>query len=248
MKRSALIIGAPCEKGAKGYLPGVEADIANYKEYLTSPLGGFWRKDEIITLRNPSGNQVRSSLDTLKSSDYSMTVFCGHGYHSSEDDSTFIQINSNDEMDGKELRTGAKRRVIIYDCCRELTYRTVVEAYERALKSEPPHLNAEECRYWYDQQIEKCPSAQFILNACAIDELSSEKSDRGGNYSSALLDSADKWWRASTKDTRTKYKIFTVSEAHRIASGIVSSESDYLQNPQIEMPRTEVNFPFAVIA
>ena len=54
MKRRALIIGNPGEKGKEGYCAGVLKDVENYQEFLMSPVGGSWEKSEIAVRLLPS--------------------------------------------------------------------------------------------------------------------------------------------------------------------------------------------------
>jgi hypothetical protein len=52
MNRRAILIEAAKIKGCD-YIPGAEKDVENYKEYLTSKVGGFWYNNEIVVLRKP---------------------------------------------------------------------------------------------------------------------------------------------------------------------------------------------------
>jgi hypothetical protein len=112
--RRALIIGAPDEK-----IPGVNSDIKNLRTHLKSPIGGLWHENEIITLISPSVNEVRKEINVLKSKDYSVIFFAGHGYYSIQRKCTIVNLNSRETLDSFELRCGAQKHTLILDCCRK---------------------------------------------------------------------------------------------------------------------------------
>lgn len=80
MKRKMLIIANPGERDAENYCEGVNQDVPRYHRFFTSIQGGAWKTDEIKTLIRPEPREVDLALSELKSADYSMVIFCGHGY------------------------------------------------------------------------------------------------------------------------------------------------------------------------
>ena len=102
MKRRALLIGAPGALGEDGYLPGVRRDLMNYHDFFVSPLGGAWRESEIQTLINPTRHQVREELGSLRTADYSIAIFSGHG-HDHRREGTIIALANDQTMSAKEL-------------------------------------------------------------------------------------------------------------------------------------------------
>ena len=86
MRRKALIIGnSGDKKNPNEYLEGVEKDIKNYKDFLLSPIGGLWNKEEISVSLNETKEQIRKELIALKQNKYDFVfiLFSGHGSYSS---------------------------------------------------------------------------------------------------------------------------------------------------------------------
>lgn len=75
-----LIIANPGERDAENYCEGVNQDVTRYQCFFTSIQGGAWKSDEIKTLICPEPWEVALALSELKSAEYSMVIFCGHGY------------------------------------------------------------------------------------------------------------------------------------------------------------------------
>ena len=107
MDRKALIISNPGEVGEENYCDGVSVDVANYINYLTSPLGGAWYRSEIIHLDRPTSTEVDKQIKLLKGCDYAFIAFCGHGYYSFELKSTILILRKHIELDSLSLRSGA---------------------------------------------------------------------------------------------------------------------------------------------
>jgi hypothetical protein len=248
MKRKALIIGSPGNEGEKFYLPGVEVDFQAYVAFLKSPLGGAWRDDEIIAWRNPSDILVRIAIRLQADADFSMTVFCGHGYHDEEQDSTYVVLEKDVNLDSTFLRRGASKHILVLDCCRELQPTPKMESFREVTAAAQPSLSATECRLFYDQAIEQCANGLVVLHGCAVDEVSNEDSEDGGYYSNGLISAAKGWLKRSKVDTRTDYEVLSITSAHDLTVKTVHRLSGERQNPKIERPRTEKQFPFAVIA
>ena len=244
MMRRALIIGAPDDS-----IPGVMKDMASYRNFLLSPLGGAWTSDEIVTLTSPTKASVQTHVDALSDAEYSFTVFAGHGRHLVPSNATIIQIQPNIEMDSSELRQGAEKHTLILDCCRLSSLRKLTEdrmfakADQRGLT-----LNATECRRYFDQQISESAKGLVVLFSCSVDETAGESEERGGYYSSSLILAAEEWKRGSKTDLSKEYAIFSVLKAHEAATLRVKGLSGNRQNPTVEHPRVEKFFPFAVIA
>ena len=93
MNRKVLIISNP-GKG-ENYCEGVNKDVENYKAFFTSALGGGWYMNEIKHLHCPNQYSVTAELDLMKDVDYSIVIFCGHGYYSSNFDETIVELQDN---------------------------------------------------------------------------------------------------------------------------------------------------------
>ncbi|WP_185731203.1 MULTISPECIES: caspase family protein [unclassified Burkholderia] len=248
MNRKALIIASPGKKGTDGYLPGVERDMKRYKEFLKSPLGGAWRDDEIAVLENPSKAIVDVNIILQSMADYSFTVFCGHGRHIGNPGSTYVQINDVTEIDSNLLRKGAEKHTLILDCCRVVYPTIVMDSVMAKRAAEGPTLNPQECRRFFDQRISECASGIVVMHACSLNETAGETSNEGGYFSSAIVKCSRSWHQNSDTDTEKQYSILSASRAFDLADTDVKARSGGRQNPTIEKPRVEKQFPFAVIA
>jgi hypothetical protein len=246
MNRKALIIGSPDGDGEK-HLPGVEKDLVEYKSFLKSPLGGAWRENEIVILNDPGKAEVSSALTALKKADYSLVVFSGHGYVDGETKSTIVELK-NGSLNSNTLRIGAPKHVLILDSCRVVIELAKLLAFDEALvKKMAPSLDPEQCRLYYDKRIEECASALVVLFACSEGETAADTS-RGGRYSYSLISTAKNWLTSSSTNTASEYAILSIVGAHNKAYESVQQLSGNRQTPDIEKPRCDKYFPFAVIA
>jgi len=245
--RKALIIGAPDEK-----IPGVYVDLKNFAKYLSSPIGGLWYSSEITTLTSPSANDVRNEIELLKSKDYSLIFFAGHGYHSIERRRTILHINSKETLDSLELRGGATRHSLILDCCRKPESEQLLKAAmeSMALDSVSRALNPSECRIYFDKAIAACDEGLVVMNSCSINETAGESGDKGGYFTSSLIDAANDWAERKLRgiDLTKNFATFSTQDCHTAAAAQVQKLSGGRQTPTFESPRTEKKFPFAVVA
>jgi Caspase domain len=246
MNRSALLIGSPGVPGRESFLPGVERDLENYNEFLLSPLGGAWRQDEIYILKSPTQNQLDSQIKKLKSADYSFVVFSGHGGHSTRRNATIIEICPDVEVDSKILRSGGSKHTLILDCCRVRVPEVVADSVMAMAKSTDPRLHPANCRKYFDSGISLCPIGLVVVHACDIDETAGDTS-RGGRYSSALINAAENWYKTNTTDTSKSIARLSIVAAHEDCARRVRDLSGSKQNPEIEKPRSDPYFPFAIV-
>ncbi len=188
MDRRALIVGAPYND-----LPGVRQDIVNYTNFLLSPLGGAWRKEEISVLDSPTHQQLSTEIKFLQRADYSFVVFSGHGYHPLGATSVRILLRHAVEIDSNELRIGARKHALILDCCRKLETETVMDSVAKRALRERHELNPNNCRKFFDIELSTCGDGLVVLHACGLDELASETASQGGYYSRALTSTAREW-------------------------------------------------------
>ncbi|MFC5522616.1 caspase family protein [Polaromonas jejuensis] len=243
MNRKALIIGAPAPD-----IPGVKTDLKNYRDFLLSPLGGAWVSSEVVTLISPSEADVSAQIQSLSNASYSLVVFAGHGRHPTQDGSTLVELRPGLEIDSVRLRRGAEKHTLILDCCRKLSKTLLTEdVLAKAAKRELV-LTASECRTYYDKRIADCGKGLVVLFACGIDETAGESPQAGGYYSASLMAAAHEWKSTSDIDLAKSYKIMSITDVHEQAATRVKALSGSRQNPTSEYPRTELRFPFAVLA
>jgi hypothetical protein len=246
MNRHAVIISNPGESGQENYCAGVLRDVQNYRSFLLSPVGGSWREPEISSMGRPSAADVRSEARTWRTYDYVLAVFSGHGC--TKQGSTWIELREGYEIDSNDLRLSTTKQTIILDCCRRPVEPARMRALdEKVAKKAAPTLHAADCRKYYDERIEECPTELVVMYACSVGELAGDDSQRGGTYSYSLLQASRAWAGDSTTDTSEKYNILSVVRAHEGAATLVSSVRPQ-QTPQIEKPRTGPYYPFCIVA
>jgi hypothetical protein len=123
MTRKAILVSAGGSPGSKGYLPGAAADVAIFKTFLLSSVGGAWENGEIVTLDNPSLASLKAQLLTCTQYDYVLVAGSGHGHHviGKTINETRVCCNSTEEISASDLNPGSRRCTVILDCCREVT-------------------------------------------------------------------------------------------------------------------------------
>ena len=130
MTRKMLIISNPGEIGEENYCEGVNKDVKNYIQFFTSALGGGWYESEIIHLERPYPSMVNAALQTMHTTDYSMVIFCGHGY--SYEGETIIELRKGFDYKTSSFRGSAGKRTVVLDCCRVIAQEITMGLYEFA--------------------------------------------------------------------------------------------------------------------
>lgn len=242
MTRKMLIIANPGDPGAEGYCEGVNRDIVQYKNFFISTFGGAWESEEIQILNRPFPFQVDEALNALKMADYSMVIYCGHGY-SRENGTTMVELRANYDYDSTKLNQGSRRHTVILDCCRvvcEPLYEGVQERYD--LKNSIEHsLARSQVRARFDLDVQRCSPGIVVLYACGIGETAGDDELNGGVYSHALRSAAIRWSRANAGSGTA-----SVVQIHNTAAQDVCQETGGRQNPQSIKPRSAPYFPFCV--
>lgn len=248
MNRKALIISNPGEAGAENYCAGVVKDVANYRSFLASPIGGLWYDSEISLMNRPSAAEVRMKTRDLSGCDYALIVFCGHGWHSTATDSTCVVLRQGQEIDSVELRLANTAETLVLDCCRRKgPWIPTARALDEKLAKAGPRINPEDCRKYYDERIKECDGGLIVMYACSKDEFANDDSEKGGLYSYNLLNGSKGWARNSSTDTSKTASFLSVVGAHEEAASLIR-QSSVRQTPHIEKPRTEPYFPFGIVA
>jgi hypothetical protein len=241
------LIANPGIEGEELYCKGVFADMDNFKKFLLSPIGGLWKDGEIITKIKPTKIELLKEIEVLKSVDYGLVIFSGHGWHSGQLDETMVKLNDNESISSKELRKGAPKQTLILDCCREIHSEPVKKMFECAFEKMSSQIHPEDCRFFYDNQIIKCANSIIVLYGCDINETAGE-SLSGGYFSYRLINSSKEWASRKVIDTTKQCSILSMVEAFETTDVLVKEFTDKRQNPQIEKPRSEIYFPFCIVA
>lgn len=252
ISRRALIIINPGEPGDENYAEGVYKDAENYHSFFTDPLGGYWYDSEIKILETPSKNDVYHELVKLNDCDFSIVIFCGHGYHSSRSHTDILEIKKGVEIDSADFRDGDKR-ICILDNCREIIDdHPLLDHVFAESKAYTPQLNPERCRAEYNKSIDNCRSQLIVAKSCSENEYSGDNSEQGGYYSSSLLKGCGKWLSDNMNDfyKSGNTESLSIAKAHELIKEQVAKISEGQQNPAIEKPKIFRGsyLPFAVIA
>lgn len=262
MKRRILIITNAGKVGADNYCEGVFKDRANYVAFFKAGYGGYYSDSEIRTFDKPTKAKVREELSLLSTDgiEFSILIFCGHGWYSTVSNTSIFELNdSKEQIDSIEFRAGAKKRIIIEDNCRkphkEYINESLIKGFSAMALSDGHRrqVNPEECKILYNQKITSCPQQIIIGQACSVGELAGDSPTNGGYYSGSLLKQAVRTAEADLQsiDLSKSYKTYSFPSSHNNAVPLVQSLSGNTQNPQIEKPRvSDANdyLPFAVIA
>jgi hypothetical protein len=213
--------------------------MENYSRFFQSSSGGAWYTNEIEVLKSPSPSSLRSAMHRLKSADYSIVVFAGHGGYSNAKQTTMLQLAPGVNVEEYELKDGAPRHTVIIDACRVHLDRPVMESRRVEAMTFDHADNTAFSRRLFDNHISKCAPGLAVMYSCSVGEGAEEATDSGGLYSSILI-------RVGENRRAGAEKISTISEAHEDATILVRRETRDKQNPRAMFPRTLPRFPFAV--
>jgi Caspase domain len=241
MSRYALIIGAP--GAGEDYLKGVDADLANMRTWLESPVGGAWKSDEIKVLRNASKDLIAAWVNVANFKDYAFVYFSGHGECTQGKYGVMNQlwVTDNQLMSQSEVTPTCKKKTVILDSCRKLKAPYVRQFAEARLKAAAVRPDAAACRALFDQLVAEADEGCSAFYSCSVNQTARDTDD-GGLYSRALIDSAGEW--GSIQRTSTALGVLT---AHNQAAIIVKANNPS-QVPDNDRERRLRHFPFAVHA
>jgi hypothetical protein len=239
MRRKALIIGnSGDKKNPNEYLEGVEKDIKNYKDFLLSPIGGLWNKEEISVSLNETKEQIRKELIALKQNKYDFVfiLFSGHGSYSSFKQCRKLYI-FDDFIYEEEIRNLSSRQIIILDTCAKIENDLVIST-ESALLSENYNLTKGYVNFRenYEKAILSMPEQEVILYSSSINEFSTDDSELGGYFAYNLLVSA----KENTNN------VLSCKEAYLQAKDIVQKKTHNKQNPSCVCIKTSSILPFSI--
>lgn len=242
MKRRALIIY--CDNTHSGSIPGTIVDELQYRNFLTSNLGGEWYDKEIISLRNPDSKTVRTVIKNFLSiADYSFIVFAGHGYINTSlaVPTQFIELADID-ISILDLKTKAKQQTIIIDACRNRRAVSRLRLNTRSKRiSENLIGDPYSTRKLFEKELRKCGTGISILYAAEPGQFAID-SNVGGAFSYSLIRSCLLW-----EQKKGNFNVFNLREAITYTQLLIKKLFLTDQNPCMQANRSGSQyFPLAV--
>ena len=241
MKRKAIIIASPLRKGYSGFLPGVQYDAINYASFLTSPLGGAWRSNEIKILVNPSKSQVIETM-FYTTADYVFTAFSGHGGTDQRTRKAILKINENESIWLSQLTAKANRQLAIVDTCSTFVNYGFPKKPQLIgdLFGQVSKLTLSQARFLFDSRVMASGRGWTVLHSSSHGE-SSIDTEEGGVFSLSILKAAKIW------ESMEGYgHILPVSIAYSSSKNYIRKKFKVNQTPRILHSGLNPNFPFAV--
>jgi hypothetical protein len=196
-------------------------DVANYRSFLLSPIGGLWHQSEIVHMDRPSAAEVHRSAAGWRAHDYVVIIFCGHGCV--KGDSTWAELREGQEIDSIDLR-----QETVGICTSSLRVVTGRFADRTGV-----HYRRQSSRWMV--------GAVFLatfLSSVLMETVGTLRRPRFGTaYALIVVQASRAWAGDSTTDTSRQYGILPVVDAHDEA-GVLVRRVRPQQNPQIEKART----------
>lgn len=167
MKRKAYLIG-----GAYSECPidGVATDIAAWKAFLGSAVGGGWKPEEIEDLSGRSREDLLGFWRTVVAPDYSLICFSGHGFVAKDDldfDITHLRLNDSEIVAENELFPKSERGLMILDCCR---MSREPEEWRMPLVESTVSWDLEACRTMFDRSVMSCERGLSTIYAVDVNQ------------------------------------------------------------------------------
>lgn len=238
MKRRALIIY--CNDTESGELDGPLQDNENFRNYLTSSLGGNWYDKEILSLPNPSSILVRAAVNKfLNGADYTFIIFTGHGFINIDDRKRQYVELSNGDIPISNLRTTAQRQMLIVDACRGFfsPARELLKGFSGIFDHFTGKPNT---RKIFDNAVLRAEKGWTVLYAASRNQTALD-TEEGAAYLLSLLEVAENWGNVDKK-----YNILPINVTHDLAKIYLSENFDTIQVPTKNAEKRIYHFPFAV--
>ncbi|MDR3712344.1 MAG: caspase family protein [Puia sp.] len=241
--RRTILIASPGPFGDR--LPGVLPDVRSLSSYFQTPKGGSWHKDEITLLIDPSRQRVLNMIAGVDA-DFLRVYFCGHGMAEFTHDGfggltdTRWPCLPGDEFvcDLELINKKVPRQEIICDCCRTRP-RDRISGIPETIEEVP--FSEEEfwlARRIFDQHIANSPNGITLFHSTADGEPARD-SDKGGQFTIALLENALNWQTTASDKTASLAELF-----RKVADQL--KRAYYPQYPEILIQDGDMCVPFAL--
>jgi hypothetical protein len=241
MKRKAILIGAP---DVEPELPGVDIDLRDMKTYLKSNLGGAWRDDEVVTLRNPNKLRVLCELIRARDADYVFILFAGHGEHHVGENlsETVVFLQEDQKMKVSDINPDNKRHLLVVDACRGIV--EIRKSFQKMAKSESIALERAsyvDFRLAFDNAVMSAPEGRIVIYACDINQTAGDNGE-GGIFTQSLLRSPTFFHNTNSYGCT----VVDCNESFKVAKE-VTYDQNAPQSPVLDAGRRMKFYPFSIV-
>lgn len=244
--RRSILIG--CEGNGQNFLSQVKVDIDNYYSFLLSPEGGFWYKNEIIMLMNPTLFEINSAIQSVGGVGYAFVVYGGHGFYDGRTGEQFLELGREGIVPASILSTNATRQLIIIDACRVIRGLPFIKKAQKEGTLggyQMPTNYALSCRGLFDQYLNSIiPQTQAWIYSCIVGESAID-----GLFSPLLLNQG-RALAYQFSNNSSASNIFDVQSvffpAAQQTATLALSMSNNSQNPEIFRFNYGLQLPFSV--
>jgi len=259
MNRKLVLLCNPGFPGDSNYVAHVPEILNRYKHYFQSPVGGFWKDEEIVEM--PSNFDDNAQITWLalkikecnsKDVDYSMFVFVGHG-------GAFINGEAIQLSQGQlapiscflpssdNLRANEIKRTIIIDACRDY-HQSVIPSLiaESRMFSDDGQISGNYCREIYNQAIESCQPHYELLQSTTYGQYA-KTTQNGSAFSDAffgVLDTNVPTWNKFAMGMPGGQMIKTITDIH---PEVITKMAQYSQVPQYSVCPQSDSFPLYAV-
>lgn len=238
MNRKALIIY--CTNTESGKLVGTDKDNDNIRKFLISDVGGQWKNDEVISLRDPTAHEIEQCLaEEFENVDYSFIVFSGHGGIDEGNSQDYLEVKDCD-IPISMLISSAPKQALIIDACRSY-YRRMESSLQKSFSNLNESIYIpQKNRITFDKAVNQAEEGLTILYS-ASENQSSLATDRGSAYIYSLLSICKEWERNHTNNN-----VLDLKDAHRLACEYLKKNFHTIQKPIMNIEKRKNYFPIAV--
>jgi len=243
MRRISVIIGGAGTSSDPIY-NGVNADVVNIQNLLTSPTGGAWiktkdNKNEVILGINPSKEKLLSLIDKINKANvyYCFIYFAGHGGYSQKQNENLLKINGTESIKQSDLYTTAKKQLIISDACQTIIPSEYLGFIAEQIKF-PTKVPAQAARSLFYSQLNQASEGIVLVQGCSHNE-ESFGDDTGGYYTQSILKATKNW-----SETLNQFNVLAIDSAFSESVNYLASNFKTNQNPSLN--DSNIRYPFAI--
>ncbi len=240
MTRRIFIIDASLNHHKTDFYKGVKSDVQKFIEHFTSPLGGFFFREEISCLVNPEESILAEALSGKKT-DFAVVVFCGEG-KPTDDNQSLLTVNYSQKMQLEQLvkLIQAERKLVIINCGR-WDRSSKETGFSENLPQAVEGLEHFEARKVFDKALGVSKrGVQIMLSSSPGAKLPLFTSE-GTIFTRCLLKATNKWINFPEKP-----HVLATFEAVRMANIYLKSDSSFKQQAIATSIPSGCDFPFAV--